>query len=39
MEGGYNKQSRKVWKACVNEYAKVEKLFSEEELDALREIA
>lgn len=39
FEGGYNKQSRKIWKACVNEYAKVEKLFSEEELDALREIA
>lgn len=39
FEGGYNKQSRKVWKACVNEYAKVERLFSEEELDALREIA
>ena len=39
FEGGYNKQSRKVWKACVNEYAKVESLFSEEELDALREIA
>ena len=38
FEDGYNKQSRKVWKACVNEYAKVESLFSEEELDALREI-
>ena len=39
FKGGYNKRSRKIWKACVNEYAKVERLFSEEELDALREIA